>query len=252
VDSRSHQGHAPVCIRLGPLTARNTPGIFPPDRSPRPGALWDDRDAHEHFQSLRWGPGARLRRATAARRRCESHHPETGAIESTPGAIGTLEIKGPNVFAGYWRDEAKTRSEFTADGWFKTGDLGRIDSNGYVYIVGRVKDLVITGGYNVYPKEVETELDAVPGVSESAVFGVAHPDFGEGVTAAVVLGSGATLSESDILHSVRSRLAGYKCPKRIIFVAELPRNTMGKVQKNLLRATHAGLYAANDRGLSSR
>jgi malonyl-CoA/methylmalonyl-CoA synthetase len=168
---------------------------------------------------------------------------ETGAVETAPETIGTLEIKGPNVFAGYWQDEEKTRSEFTADGWFKTGDLGRVDRNGYVYIVGRVKDLVISGGYNVYPKEVESELDAIPGVAESAVFGVPHPDFGEGVTAAVVLKGGASLSEADILNSVRLRLARYKIPKRILLVAELPRNTMGKVQKNVLRATNASLYA---------
>jgi malonyl-CoA/methylmalonyl-CoA synthetase len=167
---------------------------------------------------------------------------DTGAVETTPGTIGTLEIKGPNVFSGYWQDEQKTRSEFTADGWFKTGDLGRIDRNGYVYIVGRVKDLVISGGYNVYPKEVESELDAVPGVAESAVFGVPHPDFGEAVTAAVVLKAGASLSEADILNAVRARLARYKLPKRILLVAELPRNTMGKVQKNILRATNSSLY----------
>src|SRR5262249_42582546 len=132
---------------------------------------------------------------------------------------------------------------FTADGWFKTGDLGRIDRNGYVYIVGRAKDLVISGGYNVYPKEVESELDAVPGVAESAVFGVPHPDFGEGVTAAVVLKPGAHLSESDILEAVRSRLARYKIPKRVLVVPELPRNTMGKVRKNVLRSANAALYA---------
>jgi len=170
---------------------------------------------------------------------------ETGEIETTADAIGTLEIRGPNVFAGYWRDEHKTRSEFTADGWFKTGDLGRIDRNGYVYIVGRVKDLVISGGYNVYAKEVESELDAVPGVEESAVFGVPHPDFGEGVTAAVVLKAGVSLSESDILNSVRPRLARYKLPKRILLVDALPRNTMGKVQKNVLRGTNASLYATD-------
>jgi malonyl-CoA/methylmalonyl-CoA synthetase len=168
---------------------------------------------------------------------------ESGAIETAPEVIGTLEIKGPNVFAGYWRDEEKTRNEFTADGWFKTGDLGKVDGNGYVHIVGRMKDLVISGGYNVYPKEVETELDAIPGVAESAVFGVPHPDFGEGVTAAVVLQSGAQLSEADILDSVRSRLARYKLPKRILLVDALPRNTMGKVQKNVLRATNTSLYA---------
>jgi malonyl-CoA/methylmalonyl-CoA synthetase len=157
-------------------------------------------------------------------------------------AIGTLEIRGPNVFAGYWGDPEKTRAEFTSDGWFKTGDLGRIDANGYVHIVGRVKDLVITGGYNVYPKEVETELDALPGVLESAVFGVPHADFGEGVTAAVVLQPGAKLAEAEIVAAVRSRLARYKIPKRVLIVPELPRNTMGKVQKNVLRATHADLY----------
>ena len=168
---------------------------------------------------------------------------QTGAIETRPDAIGTLEIKGPNVFAGYWQDEEKTLEEFTADGWFKTGDLGKVDGNGYVHIVGRVKDLVISGGYNVYPKEVESELDALSGIAESAVFGVPHPDFGEGVTAAVVLRPGAKLSEADILDAVRSRLARYKLPKRILLVEELPRNTMGKVQKNVLRAANTSLYA---------
>jgi malonyl-CoA/methylmalonyl-CoA synthetase len=169
---------------------------------------------------------------------------ETGTVESTPDAIGALEIKGPNVFAGYWQDEEKTRGEFTPDGWFKTADLGRIDRNGYVYIVGRMKDLVISGGYNIYPKEIESELDAIPGVAESAVFGVPHPDFGEGVTAAIVLAAGANLSEADILSAVRSRVARYKLPKRVLFVDELPRNTMGKVQKNVLRTTYAGLYVS--------
>jgi malonyl-CoA/methylmalonyl-CoA synthetase len=167
---------------------------------------------------------------------------ETGKVETTPDAIGMLEIKGPNVFAGYWQAPEKTAQEFTADGWFKTGDLGKIDSNGYVHIVGRVKDLVISGGYNVYPKEVESELDAIPGVLESAVFGVPHPDFGEAVTAAVVLQKGAQLTASDILDTVRSRLARYKLPKRILLMSELPRNTMGKVQKNVLRATNDSLY----------
>jgi malonyl-CoA/methylmalonyl-CoA synthetase len=157
-------------------------------------------------------------------------------------AIGQLEVKGPNVFAGYWRDEEKTRREFTADGWFKTGDLGRFDERGFVYIMGRAKDLVISGGYNVYPKEVETELDAVAGIRESAVFGVPHPDLGEGVTAAVVRERGAALSESEIIGAVKGRLSGYKIPKRIVFVDELPRNAMGKVQKNALRAAYATLY----------
>lgn len=169
---------------------------------------------------------------------------ETGAVEIEPDVIGTLEVKGPNVFAGYWRDEAKTRGEFTADGWFKTGDVGRIDRNGYVHIVGRAKDLVISGGCNVYPKEVESELDAVEGVLESAVFGVPHPDFGEGVTAVVVAKPGAILSEEAIIESVKLRLACYKVPKRILLVDELPRNSMGKVQKNALRKTFAAIYAA--------
>ena len=168
--------------------------------------------------------------------------PDSGVIAQQPETIGALEISGPNVFAGYWRDAAKTGEAFTADGWFRTGDLGRIDRDGYVHIVGRAKDLVISGGYNVYPKEVETELDALPGVAESAVFGVPHPDFGEGVTAAVVGQPGATLSEAALLAALRPRLARYKLPKRIVLIAELPRNAMGKVQKNALRATYAGLY----------
>jgi malonyl-CoA/methylmalonyl-CoA synthetase len=157
-------------------------------------------------------------------------------------AIGGIEVTGPNVFAGYWRDAQKTRGEFTADGWFMTGDLGRIDRGGYLYIVGRAKDLIISGGYNVYPKEVETLLDAIAGVRESAVFGVPHPDFGEGVTAAVVADAGAGLLAADIIAAVKRTLAAYKIPKRILFVDELPRNAMGKVQKNALRARYAALY----------
>ncbi len=169
-------------------------------------------------------------------------NPQTDAIETEPDTIGLLEVKGPNVFAGYWRDPEKTHQEFTADGWFKTGDLGRIDPQGYVHIVGRAKDLVISGGYNVYPKEVEAELDAVSGILESAVFGVPHPDFGEGVTAAVVPRPGMTLCEIDIIESIKTRLARYKVPKRIILMDELPRNTMGKVQKSALRKTYATIY----------
>ncbi len=170
-------------------------------------------------------------------------HPDSG----TPAgeAIGLLEVKGPNVFAGYWRDAEKTRGEFTADGWFKTGDLGRIDEAGYVHIVGRAKDLVISGGYNVYPREVEAELDTLPGVLESAVFGVPHPDLGEGVTAAIVPKSGAAVSEGEIIGAARMRLASYKVPKRVILLDELPRNALGKVQKNLLRAAYARLYRAS-------
>jgi malonyl-CoA/methylmalonyl-CoA synthetase len=166
---------------------------------------------------------------------------ESGAVQSR-GAVGTLEVRGPNVFAGYWRDAEKTRAEFTSDGWFKTGDLGRIDEQGYVWIVGRAKDLIISGGYNVYPKEVEAELDAVTGVAESAVFGVSHPDFGEAVTAVVVLKAGATLTEAQLIEAVRARLSGYKVPKRVLLVAELPRNAMGKVRKEALRAAHGQLF----------
>src|ERR1700722_2940069 len=163
-------------------------------------------------------------------------------VSDAVDGIGGLEIKGPNVFAGYWGDAEKTRGEFTSDGWFKTGDVGRFGDDGYLYLMGRAKDLVISGGCNVYPKEVETELDAVTGVLESAVFGVPHPDLGEGVTAAVVREPAAAVSEADIIRAVKSRLAGYKIPKRILFLEDLPRNAMGKVQKNALRSTYAALY----------
>jgi malonyl-CoA/methylmalonyl-CoA synthetase len=172
-------------------------------------------------------------------------HRESGALEPR-GAVGTLEVCGPNIFAGYWRDADKTRAEFTADGWFKTGDLGRIDDNGYVWIVGRAKDLIISGGYNVYPKEVEAELDAVSGVAESAVFGVPHPDFGEAVTAVVVPEPGTALTEAQLIESVRARLSAYKVPKRVLLVAELPRNPMGKVRKEALRAAHGQLFRVPD------
>jgi malonyl-CoA/methylmalonyl-CoA synthetase len=174
----------------------------------------------------------------------------TGAVESNADTIGTLEVAGPNVFRGYWRDPAKTRGEFTADGWFKTGDLGRIDRDGYVHIVGRAKDLVISGGYNVYPKEVEMELDALVGVMESAVFGVPHPDLGEGVTAVVVPQGSGGLSEADIISSLLTRLARYKVPKRVLLIDELPRNTMGKVQKNVLRTVYASLYVEGSTSIS--
>ncbi|MEA3196215.1 MAG: malonyl-CoA/methylmalonyl-CoA synthetase [Gammaproteobacteria bacterium] len=167
-----------------------------------------------------------------------------GAVESSAETTGAIEVTGPNVFAGYWRAPDKTRGEFTADGWFKTGDLGRIDRDGYLHIVGRAKDLVISGGYNVYPKEVEMELDALPGVAESAVFGVPHPDFGEGVTAVVVPQATWVMSEEDIIRTLQTRLARYKVPKRVLFIEELPRNTMGKVQKNMLRTAYASLYGA--------
>jgi malonyl-CoA/methylmalonyl-CoA synthetase len=152
-----------------------------------------------------------------------------------PGAPGVVEIKGPNVFAGYWRMPEKTREEFTADGWFRTGDVGQWSADGYLSIVGRAKDLIISGGYNVYPKEIELVIDALPGVVESAVIGVPHPDFGESVTAVVVKQKDAALDEAAVVAHVKSQIANFKVPKRVVFVEDLPRNAMGKVQKNVLR-----------------
>ncbi|MCA3564068.1 MAG: malonyl-CoA synthase [Methylocystis sp.] len=168
--------------------------------------------------------------------------PATGAILG-PESIGVIEVKGPNVFKGYWRNPEKTKEEFRPDGFFITGDLGKIDRRGYVHIVGRGKDLIITGGYNVYPKEVESEIDALDGVVESAVIGVPHRDFGEGVTAVVVLKPGSALDGKAILAALETRLARFKLPKSVIVAPDLPRNAMGKVQKNLLRDTHRDLYA---------
>ncbi|MDP2355073.1 MAG: malonyl-CoA synthase [Beijerinckiaceae bacterium] len=168
-------------------------------------------------------------------------NPETGQ-ELPRGEIGMIEVKGPNVFKGYWQMPEKTASEFRKDGFFITGDLGKIDDRGYVSIVGRDKDLVITGGFNVYPIEVETEIDELRGVLESAVVGVPHADFGEGVTAVVVLKKDAALDEKQIISALEERLAKFKLPKRVIFVNELPRNAMGKVQKAELRKTYGDLY----------
>jgi malonyl-CoA/methylmalonyl-CoA synthetase len=168
--------------------------------------------------------------------------PETGA-DLPRGAVGVLEVRGPNVFKGYWRMPGKTADEFRPDGFFITGDLAQISADGYVTIVGRSKDLVISGGFNVYPKEVEGEIDALPGVLESAVFGVPHPDFGEGVVAAVVRSPGSEVTGQQITTALAGRLAKFKQPKHIAFVDELPRNTMGKVQKNLLRDAHKTLFS---------
>lgn len=167
--------------------------------------------------------------------------PATGVVMPN-GEKGMIEIKGPNVFKGYWRMPEKTATEFTKDGYFISGDVGTIDERGYVHIVGRSKDLVISGGYNIYPKEIEGEIDQLEGVEESAVIGVPHPDFGEGVTAVVVRKPGATLDEKALLDMLKDRLARYKQPKRVLFADELPRNTMGKVQKNVLRDRYANLY----------
>ncbi|TIT07769.1 MAG: malonyl-CoA synthase [Mesorhizobium sp.] len=168
--------------------------------------------------------------------------PESGETLAQ-GEVGMIEVKGPNVFGGYWRMPEKTKAEFREDSFFITGDLGLIDADGYVHIVGRGKDLIISGGYNIYPKEVESEIDALPGVAESAVIGVAHPDFGEGVTAIVVRTPASTITAAEIVGAIAGRLAKFKHPKQVIFVDELPRNTMGKVQKNLLRETYKELYA---------
>ncbi|ARN76000.1 malonate--CoA ligase [Oceanicoccus sagamiensis] len=155
------------------------------------------------------------------------------------GVIGSIQVKGPNVFQGYWQMLEKTAEEFTDDGFFITGDQGLISEDGYISIVGRAKDMVISGGYNVYPKEVELVIDAIEGVKESAVFGVADADFGEAVSVAVVLDHTVALSPEQIAAEARETLAAYKVPKLVHFLDELPRNTMGKVQKNVLRQQFA-------------
>ncbi len=167
--------------------------------------------------------------------------------DNTPvpvGEIGGIQVRGPNVFKGYWRMPEKTREEFTPDGWFKTGDVGRQDERGYITIVGRSKDLIISGGYNVYPAEVEGYINELPGVAESAVVGVPHPDFGEVGVAVVVPRAGAVVVADDILSTLKAQLANFKVPKRCVVVADLPRNTMGKVQKNLLRAQYQEAFQA--------
>ncbi len=156
--------------------------------------------------------------------------------------VGGIEVRGPNVFKGYWRMPEKTAEEFSADGWFKTGDVGRIDASGVVTIVGRSKDLIISGGYNVYPAEIEGALNEQAGVAESAVVGVPHPDFGEAVVAVVVAKPGAQIDPAGLINELKSRIANFKVPKRVFVVRELPRNAMGKVQKNLLRDQHRGLF----------
>ncbi|WP_425043517.1 malonate--CoA ligase [Primorskyibacter sp. S87] len=168
--------------------------------------------------------------------------PETGA-KLPDGEIGMLEVRGPNVFAGYWQMPEKTAEELRENGFFITGDLGRVDEDGYVHIVGRGKDLIISGGYNVYPKEVELEIDELPGVDESAVIGVPHADFGEAVVAVVVPEKGARLDPDTITTGLTGKLARFKQPKRVLVVDALPRNTMGKVQKKQLREEYARLLS---------
>jgi malonyl-CoA/methylmalonyl-CoA synthetase len=167
---------------------------------------------------------------------------DDAGVACATDAIGHIQVRGDNVFVGYWRMPEKTAEEFTHDGWFKTGDMGQRDRDGYISIVGRSKDLVITGGLNVYPKEIEELIDALPGVAESAVIGVPHPDFGEAVTAVVVRqtsAAGEALRESDIVAALKDRVAGFKVPKQVFVVDDLPRNAMGKVQKNVLRQRYA-------------
>jgi len=159
------------------------------------------------------------------------------------GETGILEVRGPNVFKGYWGMPEKTAEEFRDDGYFITGDIVNRDEKGYISIVGRAKDLVISGGYNVYPKEVETEIDALEGVLESAVIGVPHPDFGEAVVAVVVRNSDSSIAADDIETALRDRLANFKRPKSVEFLDNLPRNTMGKVQKNMLRDTFRATFS---------
>ena len=158
------------------------------------------------------------------------------------GDIGGIQVKGPNVFAGYWRMPEKTAEEFTKEGYFKTGDVGKIDERGYVHIVGRSKDLIISGGYNVYPAEIEGYINDMSGVAESALVGVPHPDFGEVGIAIVIAKAGAKLDAAAILAALKAKLANFKIPKRCEIVTELPRNTMGKVQKNLLRDQYKALF----------
>jgi malonyl-CoA/methylmalonyl-CoA synthetase len=162
-----------------------------------------------------------------------------------PGEVGEIEVRGPNVFSGYWKNAEKTRQSFRPDGYFRTGDLGSFAADGYLTIVGRSKDLIITGGFNVYPREVEAEIEALPDVAEVAVIGLPHPDFGEGVAALVVMQQGAPRDETLLMRGIGARLASYKRPKRIIFADALPRNTMGKVEKAKLRETHKTLFTGS-------
>ena len=165
--------------------------------------------------------------------------PDTGA-PLPDGDIGQIEVRGPNVFKGYWQMPEKTAAELREDGFFITGDLGKIDEDGYLHIVGRNKDLIISGGYNIYPKEIELVLDDQPGVLESAVVGVPHPDFGETVLGVIVPENGATPDTEALMDAIRQALARFKHPRELVIVDELPRNTMGKVQKNILREQYQG------------
>ncbi len=167
---------------------------------------------------------------------------KTGDVLPEANTVGKIEVRSPSLFKGYWRNAEKTAQEMRSDGYFVTGDLGKLDEEGYLYLVGREHDMIITGGYNVYPKEVETEINALKNVLESAVIGLPHPDFGEAVTAVVISDSENKPGEADVLTKLTKRLAKYKCPKKILFVESFPRNAMGKVQKNVLREKYEMLY----------
>jgi malonyl-CoA/methylmalonyl-CoA synthetase len=171
------------------------------------------------------------------------------------GEIGNVQVRGPNVFSGYWRMPEKTAEEFTADGFFRTGDVGQFGGEGrpsnYLTLVGRSKDLIISGGYNVYPKEIEGYIDAMPGIVESAVIGLPHPDFGEAVAAVVVAQPQAEVDGEAIVARLKAQIANFKVPKRVWVVTELPRNAMGKVQKNVLRERHRDTFAAPRSGSSA-
>ena len=160
------------------------------------------------------------------------------------GQAGVLEVKGANVFCGYWRSPGKTADEFRSDGYFITGDVATMADNGRVSIVGRAKDLVISGGFNIYPREIELEIDLLPGVVESAVIGVPHADFGEAVVAVVAATPAASVTELQILSALQARLAKFKLPKRVFLVDDLPRNALGKVQKALLREKYASIFTS--------
>jgi malonyl-CoA/methylmalonyl-CoA synthetase len=237
----SDSAYSALRLRLRTALGRYASCVSEADRPCGPGALRHDGNQRAHLESYDGErvpgsvgfplPGVEVRIVDQ----------ETGRELATE-EVGMVEVRGPNVTSGYWRMPEKTRAEFRADGFFITGDLGKIDGRGYLWLLGRGKDLVITGGYNVYPKEVELEIDALPRVPESAVFGVPHPDFGEAVTAVVVPEKGARLREADIIDQLRLRLANYKLPKRIVIADDLPRNTMAKVQKNLLREQHKALF----------
>jgi malonyl-CoA/methylmalonyl-CoA synthetase len=158
------------------------------------------------------------------------------------GEVGNLQVRGDNVFKAYWRMPDKTAEDFREGGWFNTGDQATQDPHGYVSIVGRSKDMVISGGLNIYPKEVENVLNAIDGVAESAVIGVPHPDFGEAVVAVIVPEDGAEISPDQVIAHARRELANFKVPKHVSIAPSLPRNTMGKVQKKALREELAGLF----------